>query len=251
MSLEMVPLLVLLSSAVSGALGMGGGLLLMGALAFWLPPGPALALHGALQLAGNAQRAYLFRGYIAWRSLLPYLAGSLVALALLLQRRMLVDRQQMFLALGAVALVGGASECRRRPARVLRALAIDRSLGASLGGLLVTFAHFAAGAAGPLLHLFYLGTSLERRAVVASKAFTQALSHAVKISYVGILAPAALRSGALQPLLFALSLTATLVGTWLGGLLLERMREQTFRRATGVVFGAIGVSYLVRGLVWG
>ena len=40
-----------------------------------------------------------------------------------------------------------------------------------------------AGASGPILDVFYNGSSLNRREIVATKAFTQAMGHLIKLAF--------------------------------------------------------------------
>ena len=52
-------------------------------------------------------------------------------------------------------------------------------------GLVSNFA-LIAGVAGPLLDVFFVRSTIDRRAVVATKAATQAISHTLKVGYYGV-----------------------------------------------------------------
>ena len=102
-----------------------------------------------------------------------------------------------------------------------------------------------AGVAGPLLDVFFVRTSLGRHAVVATKAATQVLSHAAKVLLYGgpLLAGDA---GDLPVLVLLLAVPLSMLGTLVGGRLLDRMSDTAFRSATRWVVSAIGVTYLVQ-----
>ncbi|MGZ5081409.1 MAG: hypothetical protein ACXWHZ_18785, partial [Usitatibacter sp.] len=51
----------LVTSFISGILGMAGGMILMGILLAMMPVPAAMMLHGITQLASNAWRAVLWR----------------------------------------------------------------------------------------------------------------------------------------------------------------------------------------------
>src|SRR5436190_6628008 len=69
------------TSFVSGILGMAGGMILMGILLALLPLPAAMMLHGITQLASNAWRALLWRTEVDWRVFRGYAYGALLALA--------------------------------------------------------------------------------------------------------------------------------------------------------------------------
>ena len=72
---------VLVTSFISGILGMAGGMILMGILLAMQPVAVAMMLHGITQLASNAWRAILWRDKVDWRIFRGYLYGALATLA--------------------------------------------------------------------------------------------------------------------------------------------------------------------------
>src|SRR3982750_3666067 len=72
----------LLTSFISGILGMAGGLILMGILLALMPVPAAMMMHGVTQLASNGWRAFLWRNHVDWRVFRGYLYGSAAMLAL-------------------------------------------------------------------------------------------------------------------------------------------------------------------------
>ena len=226
----------LVTSAVSGVLGMAGGLLLMGALLLVLPVTTAFVVHGLLQLVANGWRAFLQREHlraavVAWYALGAVIAGAAVALVAYVPSRTLT-----YLFLGLVpALVW-------LPKGVLR-LDAARPAHAVAAGACVTAVNLVAGVAGPLLDVFFVRTTLGRHTVVATKAATQVLSHAAKVVLYG----GAAASGAGVPwLVVLLAVPLSMLGTALGGRVLDRMSDTGFRSATRWVVSGIGVVYLVQ-----
>jgi len=129
-----------------------------------------------------------------------------------------------------------------------------RPLQAELCGFLVQTLNTLAGVAGPLLDLFFVKTELSRQTVVATKAATQVMAHGVKIAFWGF--PLATLLGTPEgaeafPPLWALAaiIPLSLLGTWLGGLVLERMTDANFRTWTKWIVTATGAVYLIQGAV--
>jgi uncharacterized membrane protein YfcA len=226
------------TATVSGVLGMAGGLLLMGALLLVLPVTTAFVAHGLLQLVSNGWRALLHRRHVRARILAWYALGSVTAAALLAAVRYVPSKPLTYLFLGLVPLLVWL------PKGVLR-LDASRPAHAVAAGLVVTSVNLVAGVAGPLLDVFFVRTSLGRHAVVATKAATQVLSHTAKVVLYG----GPLLSGGgtdLPVLVLLLAVPLSMLGTVVGGRLLDRMSDASFRSATRWVVSGIGVTYLVQ-----
>ena len=230
-------LMAFVTATLSGVFGMAGGLVLMGALALVLPVQAAFVTHGLLQLVANGWRAILHRKFVrwdivAWYGLASVLAG--VAVSLL---RFTPSKPMLFLLLGLVPFLTWLPQSWIK-------LDAAKPSQAFLSGLSVTGLNLTAGVAGPLLDIFFVRTELTRHAIVATKAATQVLAHGLKIAwFLALAAP-------LPPApLLAACLLATLAGTALGSQLLTRLPEPTWRRATRLALGAMGLFYLGRGMM--
>ena len=226
------------TATVSGVLGMAGGLLLMGALLLVLPATTAFVAHGLLQLVSNGWRTVLHRRHVSWHVLGWYALGSGTAAALLAAVRYVPSTPLTYLFLGLVPLLVWL------PKGVLR-LDASRPVHAVAAGLAVTSVNLVAGVAGPLLDVFFVRTTLGRHAVVATKAATQVLSHTAKVVVYG--GPLLSGSGADLPVLvLLLAVPLSMLGTAVGGRLLDRLSDASFRTATRWVVSAVGVTYLVQ-----
>lgn len=227
----------LITSIMSGVFGMAGGLLLMGALTLVLPVSAAFITHGLIQIFANGWRAWLHRAHVQWRVIGVYAAGCALAFILVRQVRYSPDRELVFLALGLVAMLVWI------PAKWLR-LDAARPVDGLICGLGVTGLNLLAGVAGPLLDIFFVRTAMTRHQIVATKATTQVLSHVAKVVLYG--APLLTASGGTQvaPWFVGLAIPFSMLGTVIGGRILERMTDRGFLTWTRWIITAIGVWYL-------
>ena len=231
-----------LTAILSGVLGMAGGLVLMGLAAWLLPVADAMVFHGATQIASNGSRAIVLRRHVRWSIVGWHALGSTLAFALIGLVSLKPDRALVLLALGCVPFAA-----RLLPKLGLR-LDATRPLSALACGFATGGVQLVAGVAGPLLDTWFVDAPLDRRAVVATKAATQALSHLLKIArFVPLLGA----STAIGPALLLGTVIAALLGTSVGTRLLERMSDASFRSVTRRVVLALGVAYVVQGAwIW-
>jgi hypothetical protein len=113
-------------------------------------------------------------------------------------------------------------------------------------GFLVTGLNLLAGVAGPLLDIFFVRTAMNRHQIVATKAATQVFSHCAKIAVYGLPLIAAKSLGPAFYWTIALAVPLSMVGTVVGGRILERMTDKTFISWTRGVITAIGGIYLIQ-----
>ncbi len=237
----------LITAAISGVFGMAGGLMLMGVLVAFVPVATAMVMHGFIQIISNFSRAAFLWKHISWAIIGRYalgIGGALVVISLIAWRP---TQQAVFLMLGATAMLVWIP-------KAWVDINVERPFQAEICGFLVQTLNTISGVAGPLLDLFFVKTLIPRQAVVATKAATQVMAHAVKIAFWGfplfdILSNPATQADALFPpiWLFAAVVPLSLLGTWLGGLVLNRMTDANFRQWTKWIVTVTGVVYLVRG----
>lgn len=233
-------LVVLITSTISGVFGMAGGLMLMGALAFFMPVAAAMVTHGVVQIVSNGWRGVLHRRHINWRIVALYGVGSLVAAGLLALVAYAPSKAWVYLLLG---LIPGLAWL---PKDILR-LDAARAPDAFACGLGVTGLNLAAGVAGPLLDVFFIRTALTRHQIVATKAATQVLSHLAKVTFYGAALLAASGTNGLPPLwFFAAATPLAMLGGVIGGRILDRMSDKSFLGWTRWIVTALGALYLVQ-----
>ena len=204
-----------------------------------LPVPAAMVLHGVTQLVANGGRAVALREHVHVRGVGQYAVGAIIAWTILRFVHWSPSEATVLLGLGAVPFIAAVL-----PAGPL--LDFGHRRGAALCGLLVVGTQLAFGVAGPLLDVFFVRGGLPRHAVVATKALTQTLSHLLKIAFfLPILG--SVDAGLAQAAI--VTVLAAMVGTHVGGRLLDRVGEETFRRWTRRLVLVIGASFLVRGVL--
>lgn len=231
---------VLATATLSGVFGMGGGMLLMAVAGSMLPVGPAMVLHGGVQLVANGSRLLAHLRHVHWRTLALYAVGALPAAAGMASIAFSADRATMLLTLGALPLVASFVPRQWCPS-------VDRRSHAVACGGLMTVAQLTAGAAGPLLDLFFVRSRLDRHQVIATKAVTQTLSHAIKLAHYGAVV-SAWDTTDLGPWTLPASAVAAVTGTLVGKRLLGRMTDDGFRRASVVLIRVVAAVLVLRGL---
>jgi uncharacterized membrane protein YfcA len=230
---------VVVTSFISGILGMAGGMILLGVLLALMPVPAAMLLHGTTQMAANGWRAWLWRRDIDWRVFRGSTYGTLAVLAVFSVLQLVGSRPIVYLILGLTPFVSYLLPASLK-------LNVDRRGHPFLCGVVCTVLSLLAGVSGPLLDVFFLPSRLNRRAVVATKAVSQTFAHLTKIVYFGVLLSS--RHGTIDwP--FALAMVAlAVVGTTLSRKVLDRMSDQDFRRWTRHAVTTVGTFYLCSGL---
>ncbi len=230
---------VIVTSAISGVFGMAGGLTLMLILAQLFAVPAAMVLHGVTQFVSNGGRAFLWRRWIDWRIVGLYALGAAPATIAPLLIAYIPDKAVMLILLGLVPYAALAL-----PEAVK--LDVTRPLHAVLCGFLVAGTQLFAGVAGPLLDVFFVrSTTMDRRAVVATKAMTQTISHTLKVGYYLSLAAA---GTALGWDIYVAAIAAAIIGTTLAGPLLEKLSNEAFRKWTRIIVLVVGGVSIAQGL---
>ncbi len=232
-----VGLIVTLTSFLSGLFGMAGGLILMGALLAILPVATAMVLHAAAQIASNLWRGLLWRDHIRWRAVAAYASGCAIALLAWSFTQYVPSRPLALILLGVTAFLPQLAPARLKPNPESMGQGIV--YGASCMSLMVL-----TGVAGPLLDAYFLGGNLDRRQIVATKAACQILGHSLKLAYFGVLIE---QAGTLDPVVVAIAVIASLIGTASAKPLLSAMSDMQYRRWAGRLITAIAIYYVLHG----
>jgi len=233
-------ILVMSTSFIAGVFGMAGGMILMGGLLLILPVTSAMVLHGITQLTSNGWRAVLWRKHIAWRLMLRYSAGLLAACGLFLMVSFVPDQRLVFIFLGLIPFIPALIPEHHVP----RATSTG---GAESCGFICTSMQLVSGVSGPTLDLFFVNTGIGRRAIVATKASCQVVTHLAKIVYFGTFLTAA-DSAIFSASIIGVALGGAIIGTSLARPVLERLSDQGFRKYTRYIIMAIGAIYLIKGV---
>jgi len=224
------------TSFLSGLFGMAGGMVLMGVLLSLLTVPEAMALHAVAQLASNGWRGLLWIGHVRWRTVAAYMSGAAVALAALSFLQFVPSKLLALLALGLspflVRLLPGS--IRPDPERLVDGVVY----GSACMSLMLL-----AGVAGPLLDTYFIGGTMSRKEIVATKAACQIFGHAAKLFYFGgLIAQAA----SIDPGVAAMVVAASLIGTMAAKPVLERLTDMQYRRWATTIIMAIACAYLAQ-----
>lgn len=229
----------LATSILSAIVGMAGGITLLSVMLLFYEPLVAIPLHGAVQLVSNGSRTVIQRRHVDWRILAWYAApllplgyaGLLLARSLPPEGTKVLIGAFVLLATWApgLLLLGSHPEEVSPTRRFL-------GLGAVVGVLNITL-----GATGPLIAPFFLNLGLTRQALIGTKAACQAAGHAAKIAIFGV-AGFAFASFALPLLALA---AVTVLGTWVGSRILDRVNEIWFVRLYKSVLTVIALRLVV------
>jgi len=239
-----IALAILVTSFISGILGMAGGIILMGGLSMLLPVTSTMILHGITQMGSNGFRAFLLREHIQWSVLWRYLIGAILGFALFSLLAFVPSKSMVLITIGLFPILAMVM-----PKRIN--LDLMRPRNTYLGGFVVTCAQITAGVSGPLLDVFFIKSSLNRFEIIATKAMTQTVGHLLKLVYYGKVLLFMQNEGLAFPLyVIPLALAVAAIGTRLGRQVLERLSEIQFRRYSRIVIAVIGLFYVWRGIFY-
>lgn len=223
MSLSIVATIALIiasfvGATISGVIGMGGGMVLLGVMTSLLPAAAVVPLHGVVQLSANATRTVAFVRHVHWRIFLTYVipASLGVYLATLLWSGSKMD---WFKPLVGVFILTFLVWRRYSPKLRNVPLWVYAPVGVVVGFLAIF-----VGATGPFLAPFFLRDDFKKEQVIATKAACQFSVHLWKI-------PAFIAMGfdyAEYGKLLAILVIAVIVGTYVGKHLLKKMSERFF-----------------------
>jgi len=238
--LALLAISALVTSFISGILGMAGGMILMGILLAVMPLPAGMMLHGITQLASNAWRAFLWRTEVDWRVFRGYACGALAALAVFAAVQLVVSKPIALVVMGLTPFVALALPEKLH-------LNVERRGQPVSCGFICSALSLSAGVSGPILDIYFVRSRMGRHQVVATKAMTQSLSHVLKIFYFG--AVTAVEGGDVEPWLAAMMVILAFTGTSLSRHVLERMNDASFRWWTRWTVMSLGVFYLASGIL--
>lgn len=224
--------LSLLTSALTAAAGIGGGLLLLSIMATFLPPAILIPTHGVVQLGSNAGRAALMRRQIDRHIVVPFALGSLLGVAVGAKLFVALPTPTLQIVLGIFILASVWLPKLKTSTIANRGFVVV--------GMLGSFCTMFVGATGPFVASFISPDRLERHAVVATHGACMTLQHTLKVVAFGFLGFAFLPWA---PLLVAM-VGAGFVGTLIGRRVLDRLPHDVFARIFKVVLTLLALRLL-------
>jgi len=225
------------TSFLSGIFGMAGGMILVGILLVMMPVPEAMMLHGVTQMASNGWRGLLWWRHVRWALVAAYVTGCALALGVWSFTRYVPSLPIALLLLGLTPFL-----VRLLP-KSFRPNAESLPQGAIYGTVCMTLI-LLTGVAGPLIDTFFLGGKFDRREIVATKAICQIFGHAAKLIYFGTLID---QAASVDPIVAALAIVSSMIGTSLAKQVLEAMSDQQYRKWANAIIVTIAGYYVVHG----
>ena len=221
------------TSFITAAMGIGGGVLLLAIMATILPPLALIPIHGMVQLGSNANRMLMMWSHIHWPMVLRFflgaIVGALVASQVLVQ--LPVDWISRAVALFILYMVWG-------PKPKKRAIAGYKTVFA---GAITTLITMFVGATGPLVAAFIHRMDRDKLSTAATFSASMSFQHFTKAVVFGAVGFSF--SPWIIPIL--LMVIAGSLGTWLGLKLLNRIPATYFKQSFAII-----VTLLALRLLW-
>ena len=237
----LIILLATLSTAfLSSIFGMLGGLILMGALITIMPVSQAMVLHGLIQLTSNGYRAWLNKTDIKWNIVSTLIIGNIISLVGLFLLAFVPDRITVLLVLGLLPYITWALPKNN-------SLDVSKKPIGILAGMVVVGSNLLSGTGGPLLDIFFQRVNMTRHQVVATKAVAQSLGHISKIIFFGFLTTSKFNTWPSFWLIF-FAVIASVIGTTLGKIILDKIDDRTFFVWTQSILLTIGAVFIAYAL---
>lgn len=231
-----------LTSALTAAFGLGGGVAMLGALAGTVQPAVVVAVHAIVQIGSNAGRAFVQRASVLWPVAVRFALGSLVGTVIGAYAFIAVPERLFLAMLGLFILFMAWVPKPNIPG-------LDKA-GVVIGGAVSAVASMFVGATGPLTNAILKAIGADRKQIVATQAMCMTVQHLMKAVAFGIIG---FSFTDWLPLVVAM-IASGLAGTVMGTKVLDRMSEATFsfvlkwmltlialdllRKALGLSFGA-------------
>jgi uncharacterized protein len=225
------------TSFLSGIFGMAGGMILIGILLALLPVPDAMMLHGITQMASNGWRGLLWWRHVRWGAATYFLFGSAAALLAWSFVRYVPSTPVALLLLGITPFTVRLLPKSYRPNP-------QSFMQGSIYGAACMTLILLTGVSGPLIDTFFLGGKFDRREIVATKAVCQIFGHGAKLAYFGSLVD---QAASVDPLVAALAILSSMIGTTLAKRLLEAMDDRQYRRWANGIITAIASYYVAHG----
>ncbi len=212
-----------LSSAFTGAIGIGGGLLLLAAMTAVLPTPAIVPIHGVVQLASNASRASFALKHVRRQIVFPFALGCAAAATFGGRVAVSIPTTALAVVLGAFILI-----LVWVPRRWFPTTLPGGYFGA---GLVQTFLSLFVGATGPLNAGILAREALPRDQTVVTHAGMMTAVHLAKVVSFASAGFAFANYGWLLLALVVAATAGSYLGTFLRGKLPERRFLLIFRLA--------------------
>lgn len=221
------------TSLITATFSLGGGTLMIAALALVFPPAVVVPIHGCVQLGSNGGRAIVQWQHIQWRLIVWISLGALVGIAVGAQFVSVLPAHLFTIAIAVFVLV---TTWLPPPSFVGESRVIQ-----FIGGAVTSALGMVVGATGMLIAGFVRGLP-DRRQLVATHAMLMTIQNTFKIVAFTTIGFA---FSSYLPLVVAMVVSG-FIGTNVGSRLLLRVPEKVFRIAFKIVLTIVALD-LIRG----
>lgn len=223
-----------LTSALTAIAGIGGGVIMLAAMASLLPPAAVIPVHAVVQLGSNVGRTAIMRRWVDRARLVPFLLGSVVGIALGGGLAVSLPGEVLRLVLGLFIL--------QTVWLPIAAMATIRGRGLAVGGLIASFLTMLVGATGPYVVALLKPLGLGKEGLIATHAAAMTAQHGLKMLAFGLLGFA---FAPWLPLVAAM-IVAGFLGTVVGRHWLGRLSQHHFDRLVQVVLTLVALDLVLR-----
>jgi uncharacterized protein len=222
------------TSALTAIAGIGGGVIMLAAMASLLPPAAVIPVHAVVQLGSNAGRMLVMRQWVDTTRLVPFILGSIVGIAIGGSLAINLPGEALRLVLGLFIL-----QTIWLP---IAAMAAIKGRGLALGGAIASFLTMLVGATGPYVSAILRPLGLGKEGLIATHAAAMTAQHGLKMLAFGLLGFAFAPWLPLVAAMIAAGFLGTLVGRhWLG-----RLSQHHFDRLIQVVLTVLALDLVLR-----
>jgi uncharacterized membrane protein YfcA len=217
----LLSLAAFVTSSITAAMGVGGGVVLLAIMAQMVPPALLIPLHGAAQLMSNSNRVLVQHRHIHWAYIKPFFLGALLGGALLTPLALFMPVAAGQILLGLFILLATWKAEWLKLSNWHPAVSGGTTTGLSL----------LLGATGPLVMSVLPKSAWQRETVVATHGMAMTIQHGIKL-----IAFTSLSVNILDywPMLLGIGV-ATLAGNLAGARLLSRIPESRFKIALNML----------------
>jgi uncharacterized protein len=220
-----------ISAALSAATGMGGGVIFLIGLNFYLPLDKVIPIHGLIQLKNNFLRIINIRDHLIRPICVAYTIGCAIGVALVMLIITSLESKLIPYTLILILVIYSLFKPKRLPDLKLN------NLGFFILGIATGLLGILIGAVDPLLAPFFLRDDFNRYQVIANKSYFQFLIHLVKVPVFIYLGFSFFQYWFLILVLFATGM----LGTYHGIKFLDRIDQAFFIKISKVILFAVGL----------
>ena len=217
-SLEALGLIVFsyFTSAVTVTFGIGGGVMMLMAMASILPVATVIPVHGAVQMGSNGGRAIMMGSHLDWSIFKYFVLGSVIGAIIAGQVVVSLPKDWLRLILGLFVIwIVWAPKLNKRDTNPIAFIPI---------GMGTTFASMFVGATGLLVAAFLSPGKLGRMATVSTQATCTMVQHGLKVLVFGALG---FTFWEWLPLIVTMVVTG-FIGTYTGKYILNKIPDKFF-----------------------